>query len=323
MISSPRNENRNIAILVYEGVRVFELGVAFEAFSTSKPESLEDWYDVRAVSADGTHVNTDSGFQIVCEDDLSDLNFANTIIVPGWRNIDQVPPDNILDALRVASARGCRIVSFCSGAFVLGHAGLLDGKCATTHWRWSTSFRAQFPNVDLRAESLFNQSGNIFTSGGSAAALDLCLALIEQDCGLDTSMEVSRRIIMPLRREGNQAQFFGSAKTDGLDERFGTIEKYVCENLDAQMTVAKLAKLAKMSERTFSRKFTDVYKASPAKWLRHQRMLAARSMLRSADTPIAEIAVDVGFHDLPTFVLAFKREFQMTPSSYRKSLNRQ
>ncbi|MES9857263.1 MAG: helix-turn-helix domain-containing protein [Sedimenticola sp.] len=320
MTTCPTQGQRNIAVLVYEGVRVFELGVAFEVFSSSRPNDLSEWYDVRACSAEGEVVKSDSGFQIVCGYSLASLDWANTIIIPGWRDITETPPNALLDVLKIASNRGCRIVSFCSGAFVLAHAGLLDGRRATTHWRWSSRFRDYFPKVDLRAESLFQQSGNISTSGGSSSALDLCLALVEQDCGLDTAIEVSRRIIMPLRRGGNQAQFFGAANDGGLDEKFGCLERFVLDNLGEQISVNKLATIASMSERTFLRKFSNHYCTTPAKWLRQKRLMEARSLLRRKNKSVAQVGNDVGFQDLPAFVSAFRKEFQMTPALYRKSL---
>ena len=201
--------NRDVAVLVYDGLCTFEFGIAVEMFGLPRPE-FDDWYRFGLCAVDDGPMRAAGGMRVLAEGGLDGIARAGTVIVPGWRGVDSPPPAALLDALRKAHARGARLMSFCSGVFVLAASGLLDGRRATTHWRYVQALAERFPRIQVEPEVLYVDEGDLLTSAGSAAALDLSLHLIRRDFGPEMANAVARRAVVPAHRDGGQAQFIQS-----------------------------------------------------------------------------------------------------------------
>jgi AraC family transcriptional regulator, transcriptional activator FtrA len=253
---------------------------------------------------------------------LGAMRRAGTIIIPGWRDLNERPPESLLRALRSAHARGARLVSICRGAFVLAAAGLLDGRRATTHWRHSDELRARYPLVHVEPDVLFLDEGSILTSAGSAAGIDLCLHIVREDYGAEVANAVARRLVVPPLRDGGQAQFIPAPvpgdQARGLAQLLHRMASRVHERLD----VASLARLADMSPRTFARRFREETGTTPHQWLTYQRVVAARRLLETSGTAVDRIARDVGFETGATLRLHFRRVLRITPTAYRRQFAR-
>lgn len=207
MSSAQKNESRLVATVIYDGLSLFEYGCAVEVFGLPRPELGPGWYRFATVASTRGPLRGAGGIEIVADGDLSLLRDADTIIVPGWSNVMTPVPQDLCHALRQASDRGARVMSICTGAFVLAAAGLLDGKKATTHWRHASELARRYPDIQVEPDVLYVDAGNILTSAGSIAGIDLCLHLIRRDHGARVANHVARRLVMPPHREGGQAQF--------------------------------------------------------------------------------------------------------------------
>jgi transcriptional regulator GlxA family with amidase domain len=242
------------------------------------------------------------------------------VIVPAWAT-DRVPPDALLDALRAAYDRGARLMSFCSGAFALAHAGLLDGRRATTHWMYAEKLAAQFPLVDVDAAVLYVDAGRILTSAGTAAGIDLCLHLVRLDHGAEVANAVARRMVVPPHRDGGQAQFVEApmaAQIDGDDPFTATLD-WAVEHLDQPLSVELLAQRAAMSPRTFARRFRASSGATPHQWLLKQRVVLAMRLLETTDQPVERIASRCGFGSAAVLRTHFQRHVGTSPAGYRRT----
>ena len=202
--------NPLVAALVYDGLCVFEFSCAAEVFGLPRPEFGADWYRFETCAVGRRRVRSQYGLIMESDGGVDRLAQAGTIIVPGWRGADEPVPAAVIDALRLAHARGARLLSICSGAFVLAATGLLDGKRATTHWRYADALRSRYPRIQVDADVLYVDEGQLLTSAGSAAGLDLCLHLLRRDYGPARANQVARRLVIPPHREGGQAQFVES-----------------------------------------------------------------------------------------------------------------
>jgi AraC family transcriptional activator FtrA len=248
---------------------------------------------------------------------------AGTIVIPGWRGIDAPVPQDLIDALRAAHMRGVRILSFCSGVFVLAAAGLLDGKSATTHWRYTKALMARYPQISVSPDVLYVDAGDVLTSAGTAAGLDLCLHLIRRDFGPDAANLVARRLVVPAHRDGGQAQFIRQVVPRAHESsRLGPLFDHMRENLGADHTVAALARRAGMSSRTFLRRFESATGMTPARWLLAQRLGKARDLLEATNASIEEIAALSGFGTTGTLRHHFRLHLATTPAAYREAFGR-
>jgi AraC family transcriptional regulator, transcriptional activator FtrA len=249
---------------------------------------------------------------------LSELRHAQTVVVPAWRDVEEDPPAELVGALRRSYERGARIVSLCSGAFVLAAAGLLDGRRATTHWMYAEALADRFPAVDVDPNVLYIDQGRILTSAGTAAGIDLCLHLVRLDHGAEVANAFARCMVVPPHRDGGQAQYVRMPIAESPGE--GPLRKtlaWTSANLGEPITVSDMAHHARMSARTFARRFREVTGSTPLRWVLNQRILAAQRRLESSDDPVERIAQDCGFGTGATLRFHFGREMGVSPTRYR------
>jgi transcriptional regulator GlxA family with amidase domain len=280
------------------------------------------WYSYAVAGPEPGPLTSSTGLDIVAGGGLSLLGTADTVVVPGTEILDR-PPGSVLAALRAAAARGARIMSVCTGAFVLAYAGLLDGRRAATHWGWAAALARQFPAVTVDPAVLYVDEGQILTSAGVAAGLDLCLHVIRRDYGADLAARLARRTVVAPHRDGGQAQFIrhpvstasGASGSPGL----AATRAWALENLGADLSVAVLARQAGVSTRTFARRFREETGTTPAQWLLDQRVLAARQLLERTGLPVEQVAVRSGFSTAAALRDHFARRVATTPTAYRRA----
>jgi AraC family transcriptional activator FtrA len=309
-----------VSVLTYAGMSVFETGIVTEVFGLPRPEFDVPWYRLAVCSATPAPVPVVGGAFIQTGHDLSDLAAAGTVIIPGVSDVRADPAPEILDALREAHRRGARILSICSGAFALAAAGLLDGRRATTHWRYASVFRARFPQVELDPDVLYRADGDVWTSAGSAAGMDLCLHVVRSDYGAAIANAVARRLVVQPHRDGGQAQFIEAPMpAEASDDRIAASLAWALAHLAEPLTLEALARRAHMSPRTFLRHFTRATGTSPIRWLLRQRVQASLALLETSDATIERIASTVGFDTPVTYRHHFHNAMRTSPSAYRQA----
>lgn len=312
-----------VAAVAYDGLCLFEFGVAAELFGLPRPELEVPWYDFIVVGIESRGFRSLGGVNIQATKGLSVLNRAKTIVLPGWKSPHERPPARLLRALRVAHDRGARLMSICSGAFVLGYAGLLDGRRATTHWRYTDQFRSLFPNVELVPDVLYVDEGQVITSAGSAAGIDAGLHLIRRDFGAAVANRVARRLVVTPHREGGQKQFIPSPVGERGGSRFQQVMQWARQHLAEPISVRRLAGQAAMSERNFLRRFREATGATPKAWLLHERISRAQELIETTNEPIDRVAERCGFAATETFRLAFRNRVGLAPAKYRHRFKRE
>jgi AraC family transcriptional regulator, transcriptional activator FtrA len=310
-----RPSNNLVAVLAYDGVNAFELGLAVEVFGL--PNMGRDWYRV-IICADrpGRPLAAGGGVTLVADFGLPSLRQAGTIIVPGWQDIDREPPEILLNALRRAHARGARIASICSGVFVVAAAGLLAGRHVTAHWANAEALARKYPQVQVDANVLYVDDGDILSSAGRAAGLDLCVHIVRRDFGAEVANEVARRLVIPAHREGRQAQFIPCAvwaEGDPLAE----LRAWIREHLDHDLTIDDLAARAKMSRRTFIRRFEEGVGVAPGEWVLQERTARACNLLEATRMSVERVATAVGFGSADALRHHFRIRLDTTPARYR------
>ena len=307
--------NRNVALLAYDGVNAFELGIALEVFGLSNMGP--DWYRVVVCAArPGVPLAASGGVRIVADAYFSFLQQAGTIIVPGWHDIDAAPAEAVLNELRRARSRGTRIASICSGVFVMAAAGLLDGRRVAAHWAHADALARKHPALAVDAKVLYVDDGDIMSSAGRAAGLDLCVHIVRSDFGPEIANEVARRLVIPAHREGGQAQFIPSPV---LAEGHPLIElhAWIREHLAGDLSIRALAERAHMSRRTFIRRFEEATGLPPGEWVAQERVARARSLLEATRMSIEDIATSVGFGLADALRHHFRERFDTSPMRYR------
>jgi AraC family transcriptional regulator, transcriptional activator FtrA len=307
-----------VAVLAYDGLCTFEFAIVVEMFGLPRPELPVTWYDFRVCSLDRGPLRATGGITIQPRAGLSALKQADTIVIPGWRDLDERPSDALLKSVRAAHARGARLVTICSGVFVLAAAGLLDGKRVTTHWRYASRLQAAYPALHVEADVLFVDEGQILTSAGSAAGIDLCLHIIRRDHGAEIANQVARRLVMPPQREGGQSQYIPAPVRPEATDGLARVLDWAQRKLHEPLTVDRLAARAAMSGRTFARRFHEETGTTPHQWLTHQRLLAAQRRLETTDESIDEVAEAVGLRTAATLRLHFRDMLRTTPTAYRR-----
>ncbi|GAA4610955.1 transcriptional regulator FtrA [Actinoallomurus liliacearum] len=309
-----------VAVLAYEGMSPFETGIVTEVFGLVRPELDVPWYDLAVCAERPGPVPIIGGAAIHTEHGLDTFASADTVIVPGVPDVRGECSPELVAALRLAHERGARVVSICSGAFALAAAGLLDHRPATTHWQYAGLLRRRFPLVQVNPDVLYIDDGDVLTSAGSAAGLDLCLYLVRRDHGPSVANAVARRLVIPPHRDGGQAQFIEAPVTvDADDDRIARVTTWALANLREEITVDVLAARAHMSARTFLRHFARCMGTSPARWLIGQRIQASLTLLEKTSAPVEEIARAVGFASPVTFRSHFLRVMRTSPSAYRRA----
>ncbi len=284
----------SVAILAYDGLCTFEFGIAVEIFGLARPEFDFPWYEHCVAAVDQGPMRAMGGIQVLADGGLELLEQARTIIIPGWRDRQAAVPEALLAALRQAHARGARLLSICSGVFVLAATGLLDGHRATTHWRYTTELAQRFPNILVDPDVLYVDSGQLITSAGSAAGIDACLHLVARDFGTQVANSVARRLVMSPQRTGGQAQFIPTPVSPAPRSDLARVMQWARERLHEPLEVRDLASEAAMSERTFLRRFSEASGQSPKAWLQHERLGRARELLESTDQNTEQVALRCG-----------------------------
>ncbi|MGW5310318.1 GlxA family transcriptional regulator [Nocardia thailandica] len=304
-----------VVVLALDGVYPFELGIPRRIFG-----NLADRYEVMTCSADGAPVQTCADYRIVVEHGPELLATADTVVIP---SCDPEGATAGLDpAVTAALARirpGTRIVSICTGAFVLAEAGLLDGRPATTHWRLADRFRARFPHIALDPDVLFVDDGDVLTSAGAASGIDLCLHIVRADHGSAVANHVARLAVVPPWRDGGQAQYIDLPVPDPAVAGTAAIRHWAVQHLDLPITMGELAERAGMSKRTFARRFVDEVGLSPGRWLIQQRVARARHLLEVSDLSVEQIAGRVGFATGASLRQHFQAAVGVAPLAYRRT----
>lgn len=319
--TTKRDPLRVVAVL-YDGICTFELGIVVEIFGRRRPQ-LDRWYAFETTSVDPSPLRADHGLSLWAPQGLDPLDAAGTVVIPGWRDIDERPPEDLLDGLRRAHAAGARLLSICSGVFVLAAAGLLDGKKATTHWAYAGRLAETFPRVQVDPEVLYVDEGSILTSAGSAAGIDCCLHLVRRDLGAAVANRVARRLVVQPHREGGQAQFIaGAVPEPDEDTGFGAALDAVRRRLDEPHTVESMARIAHMSPRTLARRFRQQLGTTPHRWLVEERLRRCQELLEHSDHDIEHIAGITGLGSAQVLRLHFRRRFATSPTAYRRSFRR-
>lgn len=308
----------NVAVIAYDGVAPFELGVLCESWATDRSDQGVPVFDFAVCAPRKGVVRTSAGFGLQVDEDLSRVAEADLVAVPAVPR-DKAVPDSVLSALRDAHDRGARIMSVCSGAFALGQAGLLDGRDCTTHWRYSDELAARFPRANVIPEVLYVDDAPIITSAGSAAGLDACLYLWRKEFGASIASTVARRMVVPPQREGGQAQFIRSAVPDCDAETLGPLLVWITEHLDLPLSIDYLAGHTNLSSRTFARRFRAETGTTPHAWITSQRVLRAEQLLETTDHSVDHIADVVGFGNAATLRHHFTRARSVGPQQYRRS----
>ncbi|GII00380.1 helix-turn-helix domain-containing protein [Planobispora takensis] len=317
---TPLRPRHAVSVLAFDGMAPFELGCVVEIFGIPRPELDVPWYDLTVCAETPADLRVVGGFTMRARHGLETLAAADTVIVPGVPDVRGEVSPGVTAALRAARERGARVVSICSGAFALAAAGLLDGREATTHWRYAELLQRRFPRVRVNPDVLYVDDGDVLTSAGSAAGLDLLVHLVRRDHGPGVANTVARRLVIPPHRDGGQAQFVEAAVAPVEDDdAVAAAMAWALEHLSEPLTVADLAGAARMSQRTFIRHFGRQTGTSPLRWVVSQRIAASLTLLESTAAPVEEIAAAVGFDSPATFRHHFGRAMRTSPSAYRRA----
>ncbi|WP_372085057.1 transcriptional regulator FtrA [Tistrella mobilis] len=310
-------DRRLVVVLVYDGLCTFEFGIAVEVFGLPRPEAGPDWYRFAVVAAEPGPLSATGGIKVHTDAGLEMLSSAGTIIIPGWRDPDEAPPALLLEALREAHGLGARILSICSGVFVLAASGLLANRRVTTHWRYAERLAERYPTLRIEPDVLYVDEGEILTSAGSSAGLDLALHLVRRDFGPAMANKVARRLVTPPHRDGGQAQYVESPVSPRGKGRMGRAIDWARSNLHEDIHIDAMAEEAAMSPRTFARRFREATGMSPGDWLARERLARARDLLETSSAPLTDIAEAVGFGSVESLRHQFRIRLSTSPSAYR------
>jgi transcriptional regulator GlxA family with amidase domain len=313
-----------VAVLVFDKVAVFEMAVPCEVWGLDRRDLGVPRAEVRVCSADPRPLHTDMGFTIDTDHGLETLRWADTVVVVGAPKplgTRPVAPD-VVAALRRAHRTGARIASVCSGAFVVAAAGLLDGRRATCHWLQAAHFRRAFPEVELDPNVLYVGDGQVFTSAGTAAGIDLCLHLVRLDWGAEVANAVARGMIVPPHRDGGQAQYVLAPVPEVAADPLGPAMEWVLTHPEREISVAELAHRARMAPRTFARHFRAATGTTPLQWVLSQRVALAQRLLETTDLPVEHVAQQSGLGSGANLRQHFARVTGTTPQAYRSTFRR-
>ncbi|MFC9891945.1 helix-turn-helix domain-containing protein [Streptomyces pilosus] len=305
-----------VALAVTDGMLHYELSVALEVFGADLTHIVDPWYDF-SLCGNGS-INVDR-FRLEPDHGLDHLAHADTVIVPGWADTDRGPPAELVDAVRAAHTAGARVASLCTGAFVLGAAGLLDGRRATTHWAHTGELARRHPATTVDPDVLYVDNGDVLTSAGKAAAMDLCLHLVRLDHGSANANKIARRLVTPPHRDGGQAQFITTPLPAPGNHPLDTLLPWVLQRLDQPLTVEDLARQARMSSRHLARHFKHLTGTTPLQWLHTQRIRHAQELLETTDATIDTIAATTGMGTATTLRRHFHRSIGVPPDTYRRT----
>ena len=311
-----------VVAVAYDRLCTFEFGCTVELFALPRPELTVPWYDFAVCAAERGPLRATGGVALGVRHGLKLLDTADTIVVPGWRCIDERPPAALLERLARAYRRGTRLASICSGVFVLAAAGVLDGKRATTHWKYAAALAARYPRITVEPNALYVDAGQVITSAGSTAGLDMLLHLVRRDFGARVANQVAQRLVAPPHREGGQAQFVPRPVAADERGRLARLLDFIRAHPAARHTLATLAARAAMSTRTLQREFRAATGRAPYEWIVGERVARARELLESTALPQGAIAARVGLGSVESLRHHFRRLLGTTPARYRERFAR-
>ena len=307
-----------VVTLAYDNLCTFEFGCAVEMFSLARPELGVDWYRFAVCGERKGVVRAAGGISVHVPHGMAMLGRADTIVIPGWQGVDVAPSPALVRRLRAAHARGARIATICSGVFVLAATGLLDGLAATTHWRYAERLQQRYPRIDVQANSLYVDEGQLLTSAGSAAGLDMMLHLVRRDHGPRVANQVAQRLVVPPHRLGDQAQFVARPVPQDEAARLARLMDTVRARPAADWTLATMADRAAMSVRTLQRQFQQSLGLTPVDWLIRERVELARQLLETSGRPMAHVSSHAGFGSEESFRRHFRLATGVSPTAYRR-----
>ena len=309
-----------VALALSDGVPIFELAAPCAIFGTDRSSLTGgDWYELRVCSPPGARV--DDWFAAATPYTYTDLISADTVIVPACHDQALHPPADLVAAVRTAYDNGSRVVSICTGAFVLAEAGLLDGRRAATHWLHAPTMSERYPRIDVDARALYVDEGRVLTSAGKAAGTDLCLHIVRRDHGALVANQIARRLVTPPHREGDQGQFVDPAEPRTTYDALGATMDWAVRHLDEPLTIDQLARQAGLSVRTLNRHFHIRVGTNPLDWLNSQRVRRAQQLLETTDLAIERIAAHCGYGSSVALRRRFRHHLGTTPDSYRETFN--
>jgi AraC family transcriptional activator FtrA len=306
-----------VVALAYDKLCTFEFGCTVELFALPRPELTVPWYEFAVCAAERGPLRAMGGLRLTVSHGLRLLDRADTIVVPGWRSIEERPPVALLRALERAYRRGARLCSICSGVFVLAAAGVLDGRRATTHWKYAQALACRYPRIRVEPNALYVDEGQVITSAGSAAGLDMLLHLVRRDFGARIANQVAQRLVVAPHREGGQAQFVPRPVASDERGRLARLLDVIRAHPEVRHTLKSLAARAAMSTRTLQREFRAATGQAPYEWLVGERIGRARELLESTALAQEAIAARVGMGSAESLRHHFRRRVGTTPARYR------
>ncbi len=318
MRTNPANQEHHVVAVAYDRLRTFEFGCVIEFFAVQRPELNVDWYRFTVCTAEGHKIHAVGGLVMEIQSGLEMLETADTIVIPAWRDLDEAPPEPLLQSLRDAYQRGARICSICTGVFVLAAAGLLHGKRVTTHWHHARLLAQRYPDTIVLPSALYVDEGRIITSAGSAAGLDMLLHVVKSDYGHRVANMVAQRLVIPFHREGRQQQLPKARAVEKGENRIAGLVEWLRANLALTHTVSSLAKRAMMSERTLQRHFQETMGLPIMQWLALCRLEYAKEMLSGGSFSIAKIAEISGHTSEATLRRQFRTHENLSPTAFRR-----
>ena len=309
----------NVVALIYDGLCTFEFGIVAEIFGLRRPELGRELYRFSSVALEEGPVHAAGGLTVTATAMVEELQHADIIVIPGWHGKDEMVPDQFNETLREARQRGTRLLSICSGAYVLAAAGLLSGRKATTHWRYADDLQKKYPDIDVCADDLYIDEGDIITSAGSSAGIDACLHIVRGDYGAKIANSVARRLVMHAHRQGGQAQFIEQPLPKSPENhRLAQLMEYVRSHLADVHHITNMAERTGLTARTFQRRFL-AYNGIPAmQWLTQERVARACHLLETTNMNVEGISTAVGFGNAETLRYHFRQQMHITPLDYRK-----
>jgi AraC family transcriptional regulator, transcriptional activator FtrA len=311
-----------VVAVAYDELCTFEFGCTVELFALARPELGVPWYEFAVCAAERGTLRAAGGIEFRVRHGLKLLESADTIVIPGWRCTQEAPPAVLVRGLQQAFARGARLCSICSGVFVLAAAGVLDGRRATTHWRYAAQLARAYPQIRVEPNALYIDEGRVLTSAGSAAGLDMLLHLVRQDFGARIANQVAQRLVIPPHREGDQAQFVPRPLPADGRGRLARLMDFVRAHPARRHTLASLARQAAMSPRTLQREFAAATGQPPHAWLTGERIERAKELLESTRLTAAAIAERTGLGSAESLRHHFRRRVGTTPAAYRRRFAR-
>ena len=313
-----KEQSHLVVALAYDQLCTFEFGCTVEVFALERPELDVDWYRFAVCAAEPGPLRAAGGIQVEAPYTLRLLDKADTIIIPGWRGAEVAPPEALLKKIRAAYERGARLCTICSGVFVLAAAGILDGKTVTTHWRYADKLAQRYPQLQVNPDALYIDEGQIITSAGSAAGLDMLLYLVRKDFGVKVANQVAQRLVIPPHREGGQAQFVprpvASDERGRLSQLLDDLRSHPAE----PHSLASMAEKAAMSERSLQRHFVELTGFTPYDWLIRERVSCAKELLEASEHSLSRVSELSGFGSEESFRRHFRRITSTSPQHYRK-----